>query len=69
VDEEQEWQGCISEGRAGKPTLPILASSDPRLIRVVMDAIARRVTPPSSAIIPLRPIRGRCAPIRGDDES
>ena len=69
ADEEQEWKRCMSEVRAGKPTLPILASSDPRRIRVVMDAIARRVTPPSSAAGPLCSIRGCCAPIHGDDES
>ena len=69
ADEEQEWKCCMSEGRARKPTLPILASSDPRRIRVVMDAIVRRVTPPSSAVVPLRPVYGRRAPIHGDDES
>lgn len=48
----------VSEGRAGTPTQPIVASSDPRVIRAVVDAIVRYTVSPSSAGL-LRPLRGR----------
>jgi hypothetical protein len=59
----------LSEGREGRPTSPILATSDPRVIREVMAVILRRVTLPSPAVVPLRPVRGRRGPIRGGDEA
>jgi hypothetical protein len=56
----------ISEGRAGAPTQPILATSDPRIIAAVIGVIERRMTPPAPAV-PLRPVRGRRAPLREDE--
>ncbi len=58
----------ISEGRAGYPTHPILATSDPRIIAAVIGVVERRMTPPPSAV-PLRPVRSRRAPLREADEA